>query len=75
MHATRFFFWFSLFQDEDDAEMRLLWGNLVLSMFTLFTVLTLEGEPSSRGRVVLSLILAADMLFQRIVRCPPSCSE
>ncbi|PHJ23892.1 cation channel family protein [Cystoisospora suis] len=31
------------FYDADDAEMRLLWGNLVLSMFTLFTVLTLEG--------------------------------
>ncbi|KAL8440615.1 hypothetical protein Efla_003283 [Eimeria flavescens] len=31
------------FYDEEDAEMRLLWGNLVLSMFTLFTVLTLEG--------------------------------
>lgn len=31
-------------QDADDAEMRLLWGNLVLSMFTLFTVLTLEGK-------------------------------
>ncbi|PFH31507.1 transporter, cation channel family protein [Besnoitia besnoiti] len=31
------------FYDADDAEMSLLWGNLVLSMFTLFTVLTLEG--------------------------------
>lgn len=45
----------SLLQDEDDAEMRLLWGNLVLSMFTLFTVLTLEGESgvlsSSEGCV------------------------
>ncbi|KFG29632.1 transporter, cation channel family protein [Toxoplasma gondii RUB] len=31
------------FYDADDAEMSLLWGNLILSMFTLFTVLTLEG--------------------------------
>ncbi|CDJ28813.1 Chromosome I, complete genome, related [Eimeria mitis] len=43
--------------DEDDAEMRLLWGNLVLSMFTLFTVLTLEGEPGALGRVMFLLAL------------------
>lgn len=33
--------------------MRLLWGNLALSMFTLFTVLTLEGESGALAVVVL----------------------
>ncbi|OEH77021.1 hypothetical protein cyc_01887 [Cyclospora cayetanensis] len=59
LHSLRSLLWTALFvlvviytcaifctwayYDEDDPEMRLLWGNLVLSMFTLFTVLTLEG--------------------------------
>ncbi|KAL8273001.1 hypothetical protein Esti_003054 [Eimeria stiedai] len=59
LHSLRSLLWTALFvlaviytcaifctwayYDEEDAEMRLLWGNLVLSMFTLFTVLTLEG--------------------------------
>lgn len=39
--------------------MRLLWGNLVLSMFTLFTVLTLEGESTRLGVFVVTVLLGA----------------